>query len=126
MKFTLVLPAAFALGALGFPSSSPLASIEALRKRAASNPTDTQILNYALTLEHLENTFYSQALGKFDAAAFEAAGYPSWVRGRFVEIGQHEAAHVAFLESVLGANATKPCTYSLYAIPPPPATSAVH
>lgn len=113
MKFSTLLPAVFALGAAAFPAP---VTISDLQKRAASNPTDTQILNYALTLEHLENAFYTQALGKYDAAAFEKAGFPSWVRGRFVEIGQHEAAHVAFLQSVLGANATKPCTYSLYVV----------
>jgi rubrerythrin len=73
---------------------------------------DTTVLQYALTLEHLENAFYSGALAKFDAAAFEKAGYPSWVRDRFVQIGKHEESHVAFLQKVLGDSATKPCTYN--------------
>jgi hypothetical protein len=74
---------------------------------------DTTILNYALTLEHLENAFYSTALAQFDDAAFAAAGMPAWARGRFVQIGEHEQAHVAFLTQVLGDNATQPCNYSL-------------
>ncbi|CDZ98487.1 Ferritin-like superfamily [Phaffia rhodozyma] len=73
---------------------------------------DTTILQYALTLEHLENAFYSEALSKFDSASFEAAGLPDWVRRRVVQIGQHEASHVAFLQTALGDAATKPCTYN--------------
>ncbi|KAK0557318.1 hypothetical protein OC846_000537 [Tilletia horrida] len=45
------------------------------KKAAAKKPDiDTIILNYALTLEHLENAFYRESLAKFDAAAFNAAG----------------------------------------------------
>ncbi|KAG5649967.1 hypothetical protein H0H81_001286 [Sphagnurus paluster] len=74
---------------------------------------DTTVLNFALTLEHLENAFYSQALAKFDDNAFAQAGFQSWVRGRFAQVGAHEAAHVSFLSSALGSQATQPCTYNL-------------
>ncbi|KZP06661.1 hypothetical protein FIBSPDRAFT_804720 [Athelia psychrophila] len=81
-------------------------------KRASSAIDDTTVLNFALTLEHLENAFYSGALAKYDAKAFTDAGMPSYARGRFVEIGMHEAAHVKFLSGALGANATQPCNYT--------------
>lgn len=74
---------------------------------------DTQILNYALTLEYLEESFYAGALSKFDAAAFEADGFPPWVRERFEQIYSHEQAHVSFLSNALGTSATKPCNYTL-------------
>lgn len=77
---------------------------------------DVDVLNYALTLEHLENAFYTGGLEKYNDQAFQDAGYPSWVRKRYLEIAAHEAAHVAILNSTLGANATQPCTYSLYVI----------
>lgn len=81
-------------------------------KRAAA-PTDTQILQYALTLENLENNFYAGALAKFDNDAFVADGLPVWARGRFEELASHEAAHVAFLKTALGADAVAPCNYTL-------------
>lgn len=74
---------------------------------------DTAVLNYALTLEHLENAFYSGALAEFDEQAFQDAGLPSWARVRFLEVAAHEAAHVAVLSTVLGVQATQPCIYSL-------------
>jgi hypothetical protein len=77
-------------------------------------PPDTAILQYALTLEHLEDTFYHQALAKFDANAFKKAGFPDWVRGRFSQIAEHEASHVAFLTTALGADAVPACEYSLF------------
>lgn len=51
---------------------------------------DATVLNFALTLEHLENAFYSGALAKYDANAFTAAGLPAFARQRFVEVGEHE------------------------------------
>jgi len=77
-----------------------------------SAPTDTQILQYALTLEHLENNFYSTALTKFSQDDFKAAGYPDWVRNRVSQIGAHEAQHVALLSGALGQDAVQPCDYS--------------
>ncbi|KAF4621255.1 hypothetical protein D9613_000055 [Agrocybe pediades] len=74
---------------------------------------DATVLNYALTLEHIENAFYSGALAKFDAQAFLQAGLPSDARGRFEQIAAHEKAHVDFLTSALGNKATKACVYDL-------------
>jgi hypothetical protein len=67
---------------------------------------------FAVTLEHLENAFYRDALAQFDAAAFESAGFPAWVRGRFAQIAEHEASHVAVLSGALGDAAVQPCEYT--------------
>ncbi|KAJ7183843.1 ferritin-like domain-containing protein [Mycena filopes] len=77
--------------------------------------TDVQVLNFALTLEHLEDTFYRTSLAKFSDADFAAAGFPDWTRGRFVQIAAHEATHVAFLTTALqtaGAPAVEACEYN--------------
>jgi hypothetical protein len=80
------------------------------------SPVDIDILNFALTLEHLENTFYTQGLSKFTQADFMHAGFPDWSYGRLKQIAAHEAAHVKLLETTLGDKATKPCTYKLSVI----------
>ncbi|TDL22376.1 hypothetical protein BD410DRAFT_839822 [Rickenella mellea] len=75
-------------------------------------PTDVQILQFALTLEHAENAFYTEALSKFDEQSFRDAGFADFTRGRFVEISQHEATHVQFLTAKLGSDAPAACTYN--------------
>lgn len=83
--------------------------------KRAIDDADVQVLNYALTLEHLENAFYSGALAKFSDQDFEDAGLPSEARDRFSEVAAHEAAHVAALiaaVATLGGQATQPCTYN--------------
>src|ERR1700677_5330308 len=76
--------------------------------------SDTTVLNFALTLEHLENAFYLAGLAQFDQAAFDKANLPPFARGRFAQVAEHEMTHVAFLSAALGDQATQPCNYSLY------------
>jgi len=95
-------------GALGV-SATPLA------KRQSSGLTDADILNFALVLEHLEATFYAQALSKFDASAFTSAGYASNIRANIEQIAMDEAQHVEFLTTALsaaGATPVKACNYT--------------
>lgn len=103
-----VLASVFAtLGASAMPTAYPI------YKRAMSMgaPTTTEVLQYALTLENLENNFYMGALANFSAADFEAAGYPDWVRNRYEQIMTHESEHVALLSGALGNDSVAPCTY---------------
>ena len=65
------------------------------------------ILNYGLTLEHLEDFFYADGLRKYSAEAFAAAGYPAWVRQRISEISYHERGHVKFVaDTIVSLNGT--------------------
>ncbi|OSX58427.1 hypothetical protein POSPLADRAFT_1060911 [Postia placenta MAD-698-R-SB12] len=79
---------------------------------APPTPSDTQILQYALTLEYLENAFYTGALDKYDAKAFTDAGFAPWVRARFEQIMDHEKTHVKFLQTALGSAAPQACNYT--------------
>ena len=86
-------------------------------------PTDIDVLNYALTLEHLEYAFYRDGLKKFGEGALEKAnvfdGLGRYVRRNihenFVRIREHEDTHVKTLKSViesLGGVPVPECTYN--------------
>jgi hypothetical protein len=95
------------LSAASLVSSAPV-----VEKRAGI--TDADILNYALTLEHLEDTFYREALGKFSEQEFASAGYDSTFYSNLQKVGQDESDHVAFLTTALkgaGATPVQACTY---------------
>ena len=59
------------------------------------------VLNYALTLEHLEYAFYRDGLEEFTAKDFTTAGYAPNVYDFFGEIRDHELEHVDTLTSVI-------------------------
>src|ERR1700761_1764440 len=63
--------------------------------------TDAGILNYALTLEHLEDKFYREGLANFTEADFTKAGYSSKFYAILQEVSSDETTHVTFLTSAL-------------------------
>ena len=77
---------------------------------------DLGVLNYALTLEHLENAFYKQGMSNFTLDHFDKGGYSKEVRGVFERISSHEEIHVSTLISVINATypgmAVPPCEYA--------------
>ena len=84
--------------------------------------TDLDVLNYALTLENLENAFYREGLETFDEEDFEDSDAVSeYETGtgesvyEYVEtLGEHEAAHVEVLTeavTLLGGDPEPEATY---------------
>ena len=72
------------------------------------------VLNYALTLEHLEFAFYRDGLDQFSEADFVDAGFNPTVFEYFGLIRDHELAHVETLQTVigdLGGEAVEEATY---------------
>ena len=74
----------------------------------AESKTVADTLNFALTLEYLEAEFYTMGLA--------ASGLiPSADRTIFMQISQHESAHVAFLKTALGTSAVEKPTFDFTA-----------
>ena len=63
--------------------------------------TDLEVLNYALTLEHLEYAFYRDGLERFSKQAFKRAGFGGPAYGRLQTIRAHERTHVETLTRVI-------------------------
>jgi rubrerythrin len=84
--------------------------------------TDIDVLNYALTLEHLEHAFYREALERFDANDFMEAEYlqsldeenRQAVFGYVEVVADHEAAHVDVLTQAVELLGGDPATEATY------------
>jgi len=59
------------------------------------------ILNYALTLEHLEDKFYREGLANFTQEQFAAAGYDATFYATLQRVSSDEMTHVNFLTTAL-------------------------
>lgn len=79
-------------------SGAALGAIPALASAAGVNQ-DVQILNFALTLEYLEATFYAEAL--------KHAHLHGHANTLASIVARHERDHVAFLRKALGSKAVK-------------------
>ncbi|KAK6436103.1 hypothetical protein LTR95_007703 [Oleoguttula sp. CCFEE 5521] len=104
-----------ALAALVFGANACPVPARLAKRQQLSEMNDFDILNYALTLEHLEDTFYRQGLAKFTLNDFTRAGFDAAFYNNVKSIAEHEASHVAFLTGAIeaaGGNPVLECTYA--------------
>ncbi|ODQ63387.1 hypothetical protein NADFUDRAFT_84512 [Nadsonia fulvescens var. elongata DSM 6958] len=103
MKLTYLTGALLATSAIAAPAS--------LVKR---DNIDADILQFALTLEHLENAFYKKALSTWSVDDFTNAGFSADFYSQLKYIAHDEEAHVLYLEAGLkaaGASPVEACEY---------------
>ncbi|KAL4756311.1 ferritin-like domain-containing protein [Aspergillus foveolatus] len=87
------------------------AVVTPVAKRAV---TDADTFNYALTLEHLEATFYEQGLKNYSHEGFAQAGFPNPFYANLQQVASDEKMHEEFLQQALSAASANPverCTY---------------
>ena len=77
-----------------------------------TSPVD--VLNYALTLEHLEAAFYRDGLAALGEAEFTSLGFQPSVYEALMTIGDNEATHVATLTQVITDLGGEPVAEAMY------------
>lgn len=105
-----------ALGSIGSlaaqSDATPMPEDMEMAGMAFESPVE--VLNYALTLEHLESAFYRDGLATIGVDGITALGFQASVFDSLSEIAAHEAAHVETLTSVvtdLGGEPVAEATY---------------
>jgi len=81
---------------------------------AADFENDLDVLNYALTLEHLEHAFYRDGLASFTAEQFATAGFDLAVVTNLTAFGNQELAHVEALTGVIANLGGTPVQEAVY------------
>ncbi|KAM0278552.1 hypothetical protein ACHAQH_005120 [Verticillium albo-atrum] len=126
MPFTMktALVAALAAVATAFPAAPRLNSKQmeiyrlAKRQNAGAQQgglTDIDILQFALTLEWLEGTFYQQGFAQFPPEQFAALGLNAKQVDDLTQVGATEFSHVTLLQSAIaqaGTQPVQPCQYN--------------
>jgi hypothetical protein len=102
-----------AVGHIGFTSAQDGTPVDTMTEEAPfAGPVD--VLNYALTLEHLETAFYRDGLATIGEAGITGLGFQSGVFAKLSEIGAHEAEHVAVLTQIITDLGGKPVAEATY------------
>jgi len=84
--------------------AAPMAFATVVNKAYAQSAGAIDVLNFALTLEYLEDEFYKAGIAAANLI-------PATDKAIFAQIGKHETAHVAYLVKALGTKAIAKPTF---------------
>jgi len=120
LGFKKALKYLFVLGPLAIVEAVPTDYwvTRALAKRqaaAAAGLSDVDILQFALTAEHLESAFYNKGFSQFSKSDFQALGLSSLEVDGLLQVGIDEQIHESTLLSALtaqGVQPVEPCQYN--------------
>lgn len=101
---------ALALASSGVPLLPGLGEARA----QATFTSDVDVLNYALTLEHLEFAFYRDGLEQFTDDDFGLSPFNRPISEFLIDIRDHERAHVETLTSVISDLGGEPVAEATY------------
>lgn len=86
----------------GAGAAAAVLSSSDLRQAVAQEfEDDVEILNYLLTLEHLEYAFYREGLNEFGLLQFQEADQPESLYPQLQQVRTHEASHVNALSGAV-------------------------
>ena len=108
---TLAGGGAAALALAGLPPIAGAQDATPVLEVETDFENDIDVLNYALTLEHLENAFYRDGVPLFD---FGTDPFGNSLNEYLATIGAHEAAHVVTLTDVITQLGGTPVTEAVY------------
>jgi hypothetical protein len=95
---------------LGLGTSLPMSRMSALAQDIALT-SDVDVLNYALTLEHLEYAFYRDGIGNF---TFGTDPFGQSIDTNLAAIRDHEGAHVDALTQAISGMGGTPVAEAMY------------
>ena len=105
-----------AMGAFGSVAgqSADATPMDMMGEEEMAFESPVEVLNYALTLEHLEAAFYRDGLAEIGVDGITALGFQESVFESLTEIGAHEAAHVETLTAVITQLGGEPVAEAMY------------
>ena len=103
-----------ALGTVGFAAAQDATPADDMAAEGMTFESPVDVLNYALTLEHLEAAFYRDGLAEIGAEGITALGFQQSVFDSLTEIGEHEAEHVTTLTDVITQLGGEPVVEATY------------
>ena len=103
-----------ALGTFGVAVAQSAEATPVTTDACMSFESPVDVLNFALTLEHLESAFYRDGLAEIGAEGITALGFQQSVFDSLTEIAEHEATHVTTLTDVITQLGGEPVAEAQY------------